>query len=43
MHVAVMESLGICPEELARLEQPFAAKGVTFSHFDRTSDPEALV
>lgn len=43
MHVAVMESLGISPEELARLEQPFAAKGVTFSHFDRTSDPEALV
>lgn len=43
MHVAIMESLGISPEELAGLERPFAEKGVTFSHFDRTADPEALV
>lgn len=43
MHVAIMESLGISPEELAGLEQPFAGKGVTFSHFDRTADPEKLV
>lgn len=42
MKVAILESLGISPEELAALKAPFEAEGVEFSDYARTSDTEIL-
>ena len=43
MHVVIMESLGISQEELAARMRPFEEKGVTFTAFPRTADPDTLV
>lgn len=43
MHVVIMESLGISQEELAARMRPFEGKGVTFTAFPRTADPDTLV
>lgn len=43
MKVAVMESLGISPEEMAERKRPFEEKGVIFEEYERTTNPEKLI
>lgn len=42
MKIALMESLGISPEELAVRKAPFEAMGHTFVEFEKTTDLELL-
>jgi len=39
----IMESLGISAEELARYKKPFEDRGMVFSEYERTSDPERMI
>ncbi len=43
MKIAIMESLGISDQELAELEKPFEAQGVSFQAYAKTTDPATLI
>ena len=43
MKTVIMESLGISAEELARYKKPFEDRGMVFSEYERTSDPERMI
>ena len=43
MKIAIMESLGISPEELALRKKPFEEMGHTFSQFPRTTEIPTLI
>ena len=43
MKIAIMESLGISPQELAARKAPFEAQGHTFTDYPRTTDIPTLI
>lgn len=43
MNIAIMEPLGITPEELSALKAPLEARGCIFTEHQRTSDPSELI
>ncbi len=43
MKVAIMESLGVSAETLARLKKPFEEEGVVFEEFKKTGDVPTLI
>ena len=43
MKIAIMESLGVSPEELALCKKPFEEKGHVFAEFSRTTDIPILI
>ncbi len=43
MDVVIMESLGISAQELAQRKKPFEQRGVVFTDYPRTTDPDKLV
>ena len=43
MKAVIMESLGVSPEVLQRHKERFEARGIAFSEFERTADPEQMI
>ena len=43
MKAVIMESLGVSPEVLQRHRERFEARGIAFSEFERTADPEQMI